>query len=145
MDGHGKEKGYTCSKCFKKFSRMDSQKRHEVNCTNNGQPSSSGGTLQVPRPQARYHHHQRPMINFKVIKTAKAFSNATVTWSLKYGRNGADGYMDLPDSSVTAMDRYILRYRTKQRTLKFNMYLHANFEKAVDPAVTTSLSRYRTI
>ena len=35
------------------------------------------------------------------------------------------------------MERYIQRYRGKQRTLKFNMSLHANFEKAVDPAVTT--------
>ena len=105
--------------------------------TNNGQPLSSGRTLQVPRPQARCHHHQWPPITFKVIKTAKAFSNDTVTWSLEYGRNGADGYMDLLDSSMTAMERYIQRYRTKQHALKFNMSLHANFEKAFDPAVTT--------
>ena len=43
--------------------------------------------------------------------------------------------MDPLDSSVVAMERYIQRYRTKQRTLKFKMSLHANFEKAVDPAV----------
>ena len=35
------------------------------------------------------------------------------------------------------MERYIQRYRTKQHALKFNMFLHVNFERAVDPAVTT--------
>ena len=122
------------------FSRMDNKKRQEVNCTNIGQPSSgersNDGTLQVPRPQAHYHHQRSPN-NFKVIKTAKAFSNDTVTWSLKYRRNGADGYMDILDSSVAVMEWYIQRYRTRQRALKFNMPLHAHFEKAVDLGLTT--------
>ena len=84
---------------------MDSQKRHDVNCRNE-QPLSSGGTLQVTRPQVRYHHQRSPN-NFRLFKAAKAFSNATVTWTLKYRRNDAGGHMDLIDSSVAAMERYI--------------------------------------
>ena len=98
MDGHGKEKCYTCSKYSKKFSQMDSKKRQEVSYTNE-QPSSSGGTLRLTSPQTHYQHHQRTPNKFKVIKSVKTFSNATVTWTLKYRRNDVDACMGLLVSS----------------------------------------------
>ena len=60
-----------------------------------------------------------------------------MTWSLKYRRKGADGYMDLLDSSVAAMERYYNDIVQNNVLLKFNMSLHANCEEAVDPAMAT--------
>ena len=135
---HSQEKKFVCTKCSKGFTRSHNHQRHEITCTttNQQQPSFSGGSgfrqpPRVPVPTAVHHR------NFNIYKSSKAFSNATVTWTLNYKQNDANDYIDLLDNSVLFMSRYLQRYRTKRRTMKFNMSLHVNFEKSVDPSVIT--------
>ena len=45
--------------------------------------------------------------------------------------------MHLIDASTRAMQRHLDRYRQAHQALKFNMSLHANFEKAADPSIVT--------
>ena len=45
--------------------------------------------------------------------------------------------MDLIDASARAMKNHLDQYCRERKALKFNMSLHVNFEKAVDPSFVT--------
>ena len=128
--GHDQAKNFTCGKCNKAFKRKDSQLRHERNCNQQEQPSGSGIRRQPRAPTSI-------PSQFKIIKTRTTFGNANITWKLKYVQNNGDGYMDLIDASTRAMENHLDRYRQTRQALKFNMSIHVNFEKVVDPSVTT--------
>ena len=148
LDGHTKQKKFVCTKCLKEFSRLDNKNRHEVTCSDQQQQQqqAGGSGLRQARSRTPAQPPTRsqpaappPANNWKIFKASTAFSNANITWQLKYKENESeDGYIDLLDASVATMDRYLQRYRTKRRIFKFNMSLHVNFEKAVDPSIVTT-------
>ena len=127
-DGHKEVAKYTCVNCKKIFKREDNKKYHERICGGQG----SGVTLR-PRPK-------RPAVNtsFKIVKTRTAFSNANVTWKLRYPRNDGIDYIHLLNSSTAAIQKTLERYQQLRRSLKFNMSLHVQFEQATDPSIKTN-------
>ena len=124
--GHQHAKNFTCGKCSKAFKRKDNVKQHERNCISQQQPSGSG-IVRQPRAATSK--------NFKIGTSQTAFANANVTWTLKYSKN--DGPMDLIDAPTRAMKTHLDQCRQAHQALKFNMLLHANFEKAADPSIIT--------
>ena len=71
------------------------------------------------------------------MTTKTAFNRAVVTWKLKYKQNNPIDYVNLLDQTIAAVKDHLLRERHRQRAIKFNMSLHAVFEKAVDSSIVT--------
>ena len=124
--GHQQSKNFSCGKCGKAFKRKDAQLHHEKNCNPEKQPSGSG-IIRQPRAATS--------ADFNITTSQTAFANANITWTLKYLNN--DGPMDLIDASTRAKKNHLDRYRQAHQALKFNMSIHGNFEKAIDPSIVT--------
>ena len=133
LKSHDEVKKFNCGKCSKAFKRKDAQRRHELNCSRQQQPSGSGITRR-PRVAAKNS-------NFIVTKTNTAFSNATITRKLKYPTN--TGSLDMFDAPTLAMEYQLNQYRQDRQALKFNRALHINFEQAVDPSIVTNYAPCR--
>ena len=128
MRGHEKNATHVCQHCKKTFTRKDNRNAHERICGGRG-----GGVSLRPR-------RKRPVAEnttFKIVKTRTAFSNANVTWKLRYPRNDGVDYIELLNSSTAAMRKTLERYQQLRRALKFNMSLHVQFEQATDPSIKT--------
>ena len=133
---HEREKNHSCSVCSKTFLRKTNSQRHEKNCKGvskqpiRGRKQSAVGAGITGETIVK-------QTSFKIVKTATAFSQATVTWKLSYKKNNGVDYNDLVKRSVEAMKEKILKYRNVRKALKFNMSLHIHFEKAVDSSIIT--------
>ena len=132
MRGHDDEKKFQCSSCPKAFKRKDAMQRHQKTCNGPVTTTTSGSGVKRRREAT-------PAVsNFKIVTTQTAFSNASVTWKLKYKQNDGIDYTDLLDASTAAMESHILNYQHKRQACKFNMSLHVVFEKAADPSIVTT-------
>ena len=132
MKGHNVEKKFSCTKCSKGFKRKDNLKQHERTCTHN-HPSTWQAPVTPHIPSIDTNNPQ----DFKIVTTKTAFNRAVVTWKRKYKRNNLIDYVNLLDRSTAVMKDHLLRERHRQRAIKFNMSLHAVFEKAVDSSIVT--------
>ena len=130
---HDQVAGYTCSVCSKEFTRVENGQLHEQKC--GVAPPSRKNGAGIKRPRIR---HANPPSDFRIRKTATAFSNATVTWKLDYPVNTHRvGYMDVIESSINAMESRLERFKEEQRAMKFNMSIHVVFVKAIDANIMT--------
>ena len=129
MKRHTEEKKFRCSLRPKLFKRKEGLKHHEKTCN---QPSTS-------RPTGSCLKKTKKIVSspnqFKIVTTQTAFSNASVTWKLKYKDN--DAASDLLDISTATMEGHILRYQRIHLALIFNMALRIKFEKVADPSNVT--------
>ena len=128
MKGHTKETKFRYSLCPKLYKRIENLKQHEKPCNQLSTSKPTGCGLKKTKKIVSSPNQ------FKIVTTQTAFSNASVTWKLKYKDNGADYLLDI---STAAMEGHILRYKQKHLVLKSNMALHIKFEKAADPSIVT--------
>ena len=74
---------------------------------------------------------------FEIETMKTAFKSAAITWRIKYREHEETDIVNLLQTSIFAVKSNLIKYRGLKNALKFNMALHAVFEKAVDPAVKT--------
>ena len=74
---------------------------------------------------------------FEIETVKTAFKCAAITWRIKYREHEETDIINLSQTSIFAVKSNLIKYRGLKNALKFNMALHAVFEKAVDPAVKT--------
>ena len=74
---------------------------------------------------------------FEIETVKTAFKSAAITWRIKYREHAETDIINLLQSSVFAVNSNLTKYRILKNALKFNMALHAVFDKPVDPAVKT--------
>ena len=111
-------------------------KRHQGSCTGSKPVARARGSG-LKRNQRNVATTPTPS-SFKIVKSSTAFSNASVTWKLKYNQNDGSNYIRLLDASTIAMEGHLRRYQRNQQACKFNMSLHVVFEKASDPSIVTT-------
>jgi len=131
--GHTASKIFECATCSKGFPRKDNMLLHEKTCGIRGNGIRREVRPPIPVPST-----------FKIVLTSTAFRNANLTWKLKYAANTPHNVTNLLDVSTMAMRNKLLTYQHKRRALKFNMSLHAIFEKATDARITTDPPAYFT-
>ena len=74
---------------------------------------------------------------FQIETVKTAFKKAAIIWRINYREHEETDIINLLQSSIFAVKPNLIKYRGLKNALKFNMALHAVFEKAVGPAVKT--------
>ena len=130
---HTQKKRLECSKCKKKFGRLDNFMRHEKAC--NGDAQQTRTTILGKRK--RKPSNPKDIPKYKIVKTATAFNNAAVTWKLKFSSEDIN-FMEDIEEGVNALKDKIVDAQTKFHSIKISMALHAIFEKASDNSIKTN-------
>ena len=76
---------------------------------------------------------------FEIETVKTAFKSAAVTWRIKYQEHEETDIINLLQTSIFTVKSNLIKYRGLKNALKFNMALHAVFEKAVQQKKLTHL------
>ena len=119
------QKTFQCNHCLKSFHRRNNLTRHQSTCSVMQhpiqEPSGSGIKRKIQESTNRY--------DIETVNTA--FKKAVITYQIKF----EDG--NTLDSAIHAMKEKLSTFRMNEHSLKFNMAVHVEFEKATDPEVIT--------
>jgi len=74
---------------------------------------------------------------FRIETVKTAFKNAAITWKLVYDQYEDKDIIQILHGSVLSIENNLLKYRKSKNALKFNVALHAVFEKAADSSILT--------
>ena len=118
------DKVYQCNRCLKRFAQCGNFTQHQEICTSQKHPEEKcGGGLKRKRKNSTSN-------NFEIEVVETAFKNAVITYRIKLKNEGLN-------EAIFAMENKLQAFRSKERSLKFSMSIHVEFEKATDANIIT--------